>query len=203
MVPFDRMALGQMQETAERYADNLASERNKGAQEYLEGRGITAELARRYLLGICDDIYPGRLSIPYLRPSGTVWFNFRALDDHKPKYMASGARHLYNTAALDQADSTGVVAIAEGELDALVATELCGVPCVGVPGATQWTGNKHWRELFVGYPRVWMLADPDDAGRDLAEAILSSLPAARLVDLPADVNETFLKHGGIKEFMNG
>lgn len=199
MAQFDRAALGHMQATAERYHRNLSEE----ASAYLEGRGITRELAEQYLLGTCDDLYPGRLTIPYLRPSGTVWFNFRSLGDDKPKYLASGSRHLYNTAALDQADETGEIAIAEGELDALVATELCGVPCVGIPGATQWVGNKHWRELFVGYPRIWMLADPDDAGRDLAEAILGSLPSARLVNLPADVNDTFLKHGGIKEFMRG
>lgn len=194
---FDRKALGQMKARAERYHTNLTAE----ATRYLEDRGITPAIAIKYLLGICDDVYEGRLSIPYLRPEGVVWFNFRSLDGRAPKYIASGAKHLYNTAALDIADQTGEIAIAEGELDTITANDLCGVPCVGVPGATQWTGNRHWHELFRGYQRVWVLADPDDAGENLALAILESLPAARLVKLPGDVNETYLKTGGIKEFM--
>ena len=196
---FDRTALIQHRETAERYHANLS----EAAIEYLSGRGITRELAARFLLGTCDDVHEGRLAIPYLRPSGVAWFNYRSLDNNGPKYMASGARHLYNTAALDIADETGEVAIAEGELDALVASALCDVPTVGIPGATQWTGNPHWRELFAGYQRIWILADPDDAGLSLAAALLEDLPAARLVKLPGDVNETFLRHGGIKEFMHG
>lgn len=199
MERFDRAALGQLQERAEHYHANLSPEH----REYLNGRGIDDSLIAKYLLGTCDDVHPGWISIPSLRlPHGVIWFNYRNLGIGT-KYMASGAKHLYNTAVLDEADETGEIAITEGEFDAIVATELCGVPAVGVPGATQWTGNKHWRELFAGYQRVWMLADPDDAGGDLAEAILGSLPSARLVNLPADVNDTYLRHGGIKEFMRG
>lgn len=199
MIPFDRSALKHNQERAERYHANLTPE----ATNYLKGRGITDEIAAKYLLGVCDDIYPGWISIPYLRPPGVLWFNFRNLSGQGEKYKAPGQKHLYNTAALDVADQTGEAFIAEGEFDAIVATELCSVPAVCIPGATQWTGNKNWHELFVGYQCVWVLADPDDAGRGLATAILERLPAARLVSLPADVNDTYLKHGGIKEFISG
>lgn len=197
MEKFDRSALRQMQETADRYHAGLTEEMIQD----LEGRGITRAVAAEYRLGRCDDIHKGWLSIPYLRPSGTVWFNYRRTDGGKPKYVASGARHLYNTAALEVADSSGEIAICEGELDALVATALCGVPAVGVPGATQWSGNRHWRELFVGYQRVWILADPDEAGLAFAASVMEVLPQSRLVDLPADVNDTYLQHGGIKEFI--
>lgn len=198
---FDRSALRAYQARAERYHQNLLQDPE--ALLYLESRGINEQLAREYLLGICDDIHPGRLAIPYLRPQGTVWFNYRSIDPgRKPKYVAAGARHLYNTAALDIADATGEVAIAEGELDALVASSLCDVPAVGVPGSTQWAGNPSWRELFVGYQVVWVLADPDDAGEKLAQAILESLPKARLVKLPADVNATYLAQGpDLRRFM--
>jgi len=194
---FDRKALGLMRSTAERYHENMTPE----AYEYLESRGIDRSVATRFLLGLCDDIREGWLSVPYLRPDGVVWFNFRRLDGGKPKYMASGAKHLFNTADLDTADQTGEVAIAEGELDTITASALCGVPCVGIPGATQWTGNRHWHELFRGYQRVWVLADPDEAGLGLASAILDVLPAARLVKLPADVNETYLAEGDIKGYL--
>ena len=50
---------------------------------------------------------------------------------------------------------------------------------------------------------VWILADPDEAGLGLAAAIMDILPAARLVKLPADVNETYMQHGEIRRFLNG
>lgn len=200
-MPYDRSALAHLQARAERYHKNLL--RDAAALLYLESRGISEFLARQYLLGVSDDAHAGWLSIPYLRPAGTVWFNYRRLDDGKPKYVSSGSRHIYNTAALEDADRSGEIAIAEGEFDALVATELCGVPAVGLPGATQWDQKQAvWRELFAGYQRIWVLADPDKAGSQLAEKLLDSLPAARLVQLPADVNDTYLKCGpDLREFM--
>lgn len=188
-----------MQAAAERYHKNLDAR----SSEYLAGRGIDEDTARRFLLGTCDDIHDGWISIPYLRPSGVVHFNFRRLDDGKPKYLASGPRHLFNTADLEIADETGEIALAEGEFDTIVAS-VSGVPCVGIPGATQWTGNKHWPEIFRGYQRIWILADPDDAGLSLAGAILEDLPQARLVKLPADVTDTVVRMGhDLKEFIGG
>jgi DNA primase len=124
------------------------------------------------------------------------------MDGGKPKYVASGERHLFNAAALDTADTTGEVAITEGELDAIVATELFGVPAVGVPGATQWDQHgRSWRRLFEGYQRIWILADPDKAGLELAEKLLESLKQARLVKLPGDVTETYLKGLNLRDLM--
>lgn len=195
---FDRSMLAAYQARAERYHENLLQD--AAALLYLESRGITEWLAREYLLGVCDDIYPGRLAIPYLRPQGVIWFNYRSLDGSEPKYKASGARRLYNTAALDAADVSGEIAVGEGELDAVVASSLCDMPTVGIPGATQWQGNRHWHQLFVGYQVVWVLADPDDAGLKMAKEVMDVLPRARLVRLPGDVGETYLRHGEIRSF---
>jgi DNA primase len=201
---FDRSVLTNSQERADHYHERLMSLEGAEAFEYLRGRGLTSQLIVKYKLGLCDDIHPGWIAIPYLRePHGVTWFNYRNLTGSGQKYMAPGNKHLYNTKVLDEADATGEIAIAEGEFDALAATELCGIPTVGVPGATQWTGNKHWRELFVGYQRVWVLADPDEAGLQMATAILESLPAARLVNLPADVTDTYLQYGSLKEYIRG
>src|ERR1700761_9822106 len=115
---FDRKALGQLQERADRYHAGLTDEMSA----YLEARGIGRDVAHRFRLGRCDDVHEGWLSIPYLRAAGTVWFNYRRMDDGKPKYVAGGERHLYNTADLDTADQTGEVAISEGELDCIVAS---------------------------------------------------------------------------------
>lgn len=196
---FEREALGQLRERGERYHKNLLED--DAALAYLAGRGISLPLAAKYGLGISDDVHAGRLAIPYLRPNGVIWFNYRSLDGAAPKYIASGAKHMFNTAVLDEADVTGEIAICEGELDAIVATELFGVPAVAIPGATQWQGNRHWHELFRGYQRVWVLADPDEAGLGLADRILETLPAARLVRLPADVTDTWLTGKDLREYM--
>lgn len=194
---FDRASLSQKQATAERYHRALTPE----VIQYLSDRGISRDVADQFLLGVCDDIHQGWLSIPYLRPSGTVHFNFRNLTGGSPKYASPGKKHLYNTGDLDIADTTGEVCICEGELDTIIASAVFGVPSVGVPGATQWTGNKHWHELFRGYQRVWMLADPDDAGLSMAAAVLDTLPQARLVRLPGDVNETYLRGEDLRSYL--
>jgi DNA primase len=195
---FDRKTLTFLHETAQRYHKGMTEE----AYDYLEGRGITRDVAERFLLGVCDDLYPGRLSIPYLRPAGTVAFAYRAItDDSKAKYLTNHKRHLYNTADLDTADQTGEIAICEGELDTITASALYGIPAVGIPGASNWKGFPHWRECFVGYQRIYVLADPDEAGSGLASALMESLPTARLVKLPGDVNECWQAEIDIREFM--
>lgn len=199
MSNFDRAALAQNDERCARYQANLTDY----ARDYLLAhRGLNADLVAKYRFGICDDTFPGRLSIPYLRePHGVAWFNYRALDGETPKYKAFGEKHIYNTAAFDVADESGEIYIAEGEFDAVVATELFGLPAVGIPGATQWSGNRHWRELFVGYPKIYVLADPDDAGLGLAQAICESLPSARIVALPHDVTDCWRKNIDIRELV--
>lgn len=195
---FDRKALSQYQATAERYHAGITDQ----TVEYLAGRGIIDNIVDDFMLGTCDDIHDGWLSIPYLRaPHGTLWFNYRNLSGHGSKYASPGKKHLFNTIDLDQSDKSGEICIAEGEIDTITASALCGLPCVGVPGATQWTGNAHWWELFRGYQVVWVLADPDEAGLGLASAIMDTLPAARLVKLPSDVNETYLAEGDIKGYL--
>lgn len=195
---FDRKALSQHQATAQRYHENLSDT----TIDYLESRGFGATEVEDFLLGTCDDIHNGWLSIPYLRPAGVVHFNYRNLTPGaKPKYASPGKKHLFNTSDLDIADQTGEIAIAEGEIDTITASALCDTACVGIPGATQWTGNPHWWELFRGYQRVWLLADPDEAGLGLASAIMDTLPAARLVKLPADVNDVYLAEGDIRRYL--
>ena len=61
--------------------------------------------------------------------------------------------------------------------------------------------NRSWHELFRGYQVIWILADPDDAGLALAASIMEVLPRARLVKLPGDVTDTYLKHGEIRSFL--
>lgn len=171
------------------------------AEAYLAGRGIDATTAATFRLGfiaepeVGHEDYIGRLAIPYLTPAGVVDVRFRALGNDGPKYLtrpgASG--HLYNVLAF-QAE-TDYIALSEGELDAVVASGLCGIPTVGVPGANAW--KPYYHRAFLDYRRVYLLADGDDAGRGWAKRIAQEIETALPITMPdgMDVNE-FVNEAG-------
>ncbi|MFB7473193.1 toprim domain-containing protein [Kitasatospora sp. NPDC056184] len=188
-------------EATSRYAASL---KGSPAEEYLVGRGL-GSVHSPFRLGYVDDPLPGHgqyrgcLAIPYLRVApGDRWavvsLRFRRLVGDGPKYMtvAGDTPRLYNTRALLQDADT--IAICEGELDAITA-QACGVDAVGVPGAASW--KPHFREPFLGYEWVYILADGDDAGRDFADHVKAQLPNARVIEMPAgqDVNSLVLSQG--------
>ena len=113
---------------------------------------------------------------------------FRRLDGGTPKYMtvAGDKPRLYNTVALTRYSRD--MAITEGEIDAVTA-ELAGVPTVGVPGSQMW--KPYFRELFLGYRNVNILADGDEPGLEFAKTVAKTLPNARIITMPtgSDVNE--------------
>jgi DNA primase len=119
---------------------------------------------------------------------------FRRLDGEKPKYMTVPGEkpRLYNTHALTRYSKD--MAITEGEIDAISA-ELAGVPAVGVPGAQMW--KPFFRELFMGYRNVNILADGDEAGMAFAQQVAKSLPNARIIPMPdgEDVNSLVKSQG--------
>lgn len=166
------------------------------AETYLAGRGIGPEVAAMYHLGhvsvpqVGHEDYIGRLAIPYITPAGVVDIRFRSLGgDGGPKYLTrpGAAGHLYNVLAF-QEDSE-YIALSEGELDAVVAHGLCGIPCVGVPGANAWKSFYH--RAFLDYRRVYLLADGDEAGRGWAKRIAAEVETAIPIVMPdgMDTNE--------------
>ncbi len=119
---------------------------------------------------------------------------FRRIDNGKPKYLSlhGDPPRLFNTVALDGASS--VVGVCEGEIDAITATQ-CGLPTVGVPGATVW--KAHWAYLFKGYQRVIVLCDGDEAGEKFGKAFAGRLKNTILVhhEPGEDTNSLFTKQG--------
>lgn len=196
------------------------------AAEYLESRGLAD--ADRFRLGYVEEpaeghsAHRGKLAIPYWRWTPNAgWFvitmRFRCVSpgcEHGShgKYMSNEGDppRLYNAAALLKPSPW--IAITEGEIDAMSAT-LSGVPAVGVPGVDAW--KPYWREPFLGYETVYLLADNDqpkvyaDCGRckgqckghnpgmDFANGLARALP--NLVILPSDVgkdvNSEMVMHG--------
>lgn len=176
--------------------------------EYLVSRGFNKDLAQTHLLGTvpadCDPAHAqfvGWLSIPYRVVNGVAGFKFRRIDGEAgPKYMApmSQPARLFNAVAITQPSDT--IAICEGELDTIIASQL--LPAVGVPGAKAW--RSHFSKLFGGYRRVVILADNDDKGdgsanpgMEMAQKVMSEVGHAELIALPAgaDVNSIVLAEG--------
>jgi DNA primase len=190
-------------EATERYSSNLAPQ----ALSYLEARGITKEIANKYLLGSVvepsagHEHSTGRLSIPYLTPTGVVGMKFRTIDDGTPKYLYPTGQKvgLFNVNDLHIYSDT--IAICEGEIDTIILSGIVGIPSVGVAGVSQW---KPWfPKLFEGYSRILIFADNDvkedgrNPGQELAKRIKEDLDKATVVMLPdnQDVNEVFLDQG--------
>ena len=150
----------------------------------------------RFRLGFVGDPLPGHeqfrgfLAIPYLRWSqeqgwAVVSMRFRCIEDHEHKghgkYMtvAGDRPRMFNTLALLKESPS--IAITEGELDAITA-QLCGLPAVGIPGSQAW--QPHFREPFLGYKNVYLLADGDDAGLQFANTVGATLPNAKVIPMP-------------------
>jgi DNA primase len=198
---------GQMKsllEAAQHYAANL----NEEAVRYLEGRGISEEVARSFMLGTIVDAAPGHemhegwLSIPYITVLGhCVGFKFRRLDDGKPKYGSPLGQkaHLYNVS--DLVLDVGTVVVCEGELDAIVLSGICGIPAVGVPGVTAW--KPHFARLFTGFDTVYIVGDNDvkedgsNPGAEFARRVAGELTNGQIIQLPPgmDINDLYLAEG--------
>lgn len=189
-----------LMEAARRYRNSLPG---STGEEYLASRGIPTGTS--FGLGCVVDplpgheMYKGCLSIPYMRWSqwrgwSVADIRFRKIDGGKPKYltMPGSKPRLFNTHALTRYSPD--MAITEGELDAVVA-ELAGVPAVGVPGASMW--RPYFRELFLGYRNVNILADGDDAGMEFAKSVAKTLPNSRIISMPdgEDVNSLVVSKG--------
>ena len=183
-----------------RYIEHLPE-----AEGYLAGRGIGLDNARSVGLGVVRDpiqgheYLEGRLSIPYLTPSGPVNMNFRCIQDHDckalghQKYMtwAGLEANLWGVQFLARADDH--IAVAEGEIDALTSN-IDGVPCVGIAGAEKW--KPHWNNVFEDFARVYVWQEGDTAGKSFGDMLVREVGAIRLpLGASEDVNSTYVKQG--------
>lgn len=173
-----------------------------GASEYLAARGITREVAVTRRLGyvgepvVGHESYTGRLALPYLTPSGVVDVRFRRIaDDDSPKYMSRPGAEINMYGVLAFQTNSDIIAVCEGEFDALVMDELVGVPAIGIPGAQAWR-PYYWR-AFEDFSKVYIFADGDQPGMDFAKKVATSVEQATIVAMPEgeDVNSMYLSEG--------
>lgn len=177
------------------------------AAEWLAGRGIELEHARRNGLGVVVDPpkahegATGRLCIPYVTPSGVTAQTFRCMRDHDCKQAGAHAKYwkatgtktrLYGALWYDRAED--FIALTEGELDALTLQQI-GIPAFGVPGSENW--KPYWTSILQDFSTVYVFSDGDDAGQKFAKRVLSEYDRAVNVRMPdgEDVNSVFVKYG--------
>ena len=175
---------------------------------YLNGRGISEEVAALYSLGTVSDPIPGHehhtgwLSIPYITALGLcVGFKFRRLDEGKPKYGSPLGQkaHLYNVADICKLSSR--IVVCEGELDTVIVSGVLGMPAVGVPGVAAW--KDHFTKLFNGYDVIYIVGDNDvkedgsNPGAEFSRMVAQEVSNSTIVSLPAgmDLNDLYLAKG--------
>lgn len=185
-----------LQKATQQYLENIEQ-----AEEYLSTRSLSVEEARRFLLGVVNNPLPGheqfvgRLSIPYITPSGVVDIRFRALNGEEPKYMGmSGAKTtIFNTPALFQ--DSKYICVTEGEIDTITMSVKTVHPSIGIPGANNW--KPHYAKILDDYETVIVLADGDNAGAEFAKKVAREVPATKIITLPEgeDVNSLITQQG--------
>lgn len=198
--------------TAEKYHKAL----DETALAYLANRGIETSQVEQHLLGLVSEPepvhadYTGRLSIPFVTPTGVVAIRYRCIEDHNckdaghPKYLQGKGEgdHLYNVPSLRERHPA--IAVCEGEIDT-ITVDTHVLPALGVPGATKW--KSHWTRLLEGYERVFAVGDGDDAGKDFTGRLVEMLPNAKAVIFPQgqDANSFYLERGpeALSEFILG
>ena len=185
-----------LEKATESYAQNLQE-----IVPYLQSRGITEQTATIFRLGFVrepemgHEPYVGKLAIPYLTPTGVIDIRFRSLNsDGGPKYMSrpGATTHIYNINALS--NDSDVLAICEGELDTVVATQ-AGFSAVGLPGANNW--KSFYNRVLADWSKVVLLCDGDNAGREMAKHLSRELDNVFPVFMPEgqDVNDVYLAEG--------
>ena len=171
------------------------------AEDYLASRGLSLTDANTVRLGLVAEPLPGheqftgRLSIPYITPSGVVDIRFRSIGPQEPKYMGMPGvqTKLYNVNALLTAEN--YIAVTEGEIDAITLNYKCGIPAIGVPGANSW--KRHYSRLLQDFEKVFVFADGDQPGQDFAKKVTQEVNGVTTIHMPEghDVNSTYLIHG--------
>lgn len=173
--------------------------------QYLYDRGVTREAAVTHRLGYVREPHPGHewyqgmVAIPYLTRDGkplALRFHCMEQHDHRAEYhgkynsMKGEPTRLYGVRDIFEAKDT--IHATEGEFDRLVLKRM-GVPVVGVPGSETFTW--HHAKMLAGYSRIWLWADPDEAGSKLLVRMSGLLRQTKVVRLEQDVTDTW-KAGG-------
>jgi twinkle protein len=181
-------------------------------REWIEARGISAELAARMGLHTTQRHGKAWLAVPYVVRGQTVNHKYRLISEKRHEMDKGGKLVLWNHDCLLEDSKTPVV-ICEGEWDALVALSM-GWRAVSVPnGAAGIEGELTYlweaRDALNKVESFILATDSDEAGLKLRANLISHLGADRcsFVDYgkdAKDLNDTLLTYGpeAVAEVLN-
>ena len=171
------------------------------ASDYLSQRSLSVEEATIFHLGVVDEPLPGheqyqgKLSIPYITPSGVVDLRFRSIHGEDPKFMGllCAKTTMFNTQACFVEDR--YICVSEGEFDCIVMSVKTEHPTIGIPGANNW--KPHYTRILDDFDIVIVLADGDAAGLEFGKKISRELSNVTVISMPdgEDVNSVVTKQG--------
>lgn len=195
--PLSASQLESLEEAVAMYEASLDSE----AARYLVGRGLSGETVRTFRVGVVDQPAPGHegkqgmLAIPYLdRKGNPLTIRFRNLSGSGPKYLSlpGDRERMFNVGAIFQADHT--IHVTEGEFDAMILNQI-GLPAVAIPGASGFQARH--RRMLMGFNRIWVWGDPDEAGARFTNQVINALPrSAKGAQVRGgDISEVFVASG--------
>jgi twinkle protein len=171
--------------------------------EWIEARGISVELAKKFGLATVHKDGKAWLSVPYVERGRTVNHKYRLISEKRHQMDAGARLCLWNHDCLLE-DSKKPVVICEGEWDALVAIGL-GYRAVSVPnGASGGEGELSYlwdaRDLLNRVESFIVATDSDEAGIKLRSNLVAHLGADRCSfveygDGAKDLNEALLLRG--------
>ena len=155
-----------------------------GETDYLQQRGISAETAKRFLIGYEPEFSYGTGGNTWqavIIPTGKGSYTARNTDpnaDKKNRIRKQGENALFNTKGAMQSGKP--VFIVEGEIDALSVEEVGGA-AIGL-GSTSNTGLllRFLEGFQKELPTLIIALDNDDAGRQAAAELEEALKAAKI-----------------------
>lgn len=194
-------------------ADTMETALHPRHRQWLEARGISADLAAKFGLKTSMRHGAAWLAVPYVERGRTVNHKYRLTSEKRHEMDSGGRMVLWNHDCL-LVESDKPVVICEGEWDALTALSL-GWRAVSVPnGSSGGSGELSYlweaRDLLNRVKSFIIATDSDEAGLALRSNIVAHLGAERcsFIDYGADckdLNDTLQRYGieSVAEVLNG
>jgi hypothetical protein len=138
--------------------------------EFLTSDDVALEEGICYVKEVGKEVLA--VEIPYADQNGeqvATRYRISSGGDDKFRWERGSSTTLYGLHKLEEAHDAGYVLLVEGESDCHTAWYR-GLPAVGVPGVDNW--RDEWAGHLNGIPKVFVVVEPDEAGKKLWWALV-------------------------------
>lgn len=167
------------------------------AKQWLYERQLGDDAIKAFVLGVVYNDRGRFITIPYFKEGLCVNIKYRSLPPLEKMFQVKPKHEtpLYNVDVLE--DCGDEVILVEGELDC-ISMAMMGYPnVVSLPQGAENFDSDHW-DALVGFRRIFIVLDPDAAGRSGIKKLAIRLGADRCHDVRIpngmDPNELLVKY---------